>query len=46
MNFYNREREIQAMANTRKFAFEEHSMLTVITGRCRISKTSLNYEKL
>ena len=29
------------MANTRKFSFTEHSLLTVLTGRRRIGKTSL-----
>jgi AAA+ ATPase superfamily predicted ATPase len=41
MKFYDRESEIQSMAKTRKFAFGEHSMLMVMTGRRRIGKTSL-----
>jgi AAA+ ATPase superfamily predicted ATPase len=41
MRFYNRETEMHSMAETRNFAFENYSRLTVITGRRRIGKTAL-----
>jgi AAA+ ATPase superfamily predicted ATPase len=41
MRFYNREKELDLLANARDFAFREHSLLTVITGRRRIGKTLL-----
>jgi AAA+ ATPase superfamily predicted ATPase len=41
MKFYDREQGLKVMEQTRQFAFAEHSMLTVMTGRRRIGKTSL-----
>ena len=41
MKFYNREKELATLAEIRKQAFEEHSRLTVVTGRRRIGKTSM-----
>lgn len=41
MKFYNRETELATLAEIRKQAFEDHSRLTVVTGRRRIGKTSL-----
>lgn len=41
MKFYNREKELLQLADIRQRAFENHSQLTVITGRRRIGKTKL-----
>lgn len=41
MKFYNREKELRSLEQTRKQAFEDHSQFTVMTGRRRIGKTSL-----
>ena len=41
MKFYNRNKELEELRKVRKQAFEEHSKLTVLTGRRRIGKTSL-----
>lgn len=41
MKFYNRESELAELQRIQKLAFEDHSRLTVITGRRRIGKTSL-----
>lgn len=41
MKFYNREKELDELEKVRQLAFSEHSMLTVLTGRRRIGKTSL-----
>jgi AAA+ ATPase superfamily predicted ATPase len=40
MKFYNREKELELLENTRKSA-EESSKMTIVTGRRRIGKTSL-----
>ena len=41
MKFYNREREISKLREIREQAYNDHSRLTVVTGRRRIGKTSL-----
>ncbi len=41
MKFYNRERELELLAHTRDVAFNNHSQMTVLTGRRRIGKTKL-----
>lgn len=41
MKFYNRTSEIAELRRIQKLSFEDHSRLTVITGRRRIGKTSL-----
>ncbi len=41
MKFYNRETELAELKRIQKLATENHSRLTVITGRRRIGKTSL-----
>lgn len=41
MKFYNREKELQKLAEMRKLSFEIHSQMTVVTGRRRIGKTKL-----
>ena len=41
MRFYNREREITRLREVREQAYDDHSRLTVVTGRRRIGKTSL-----
>lgn len=41
MKFYNREREIAKLKEVREQAYNDHSRLTVVTGRRRIGKTSL-----
>ena len=41
MKFYSRENEISSLRLTRTRAFEIHSMMSVVTGRRRIGKTSL-----
>ena len=41
MRFYNREREIAKLKEVREQAYNDHSRLTVVTGRRRIGKTSL-----
>lgn len=41
MKFYNREQEIAKLHEIRQWAYEDHSRLTVVTGRRRIGKTSL-----
>lgn len=41
MKFYNREKELQRLNKTREVAFNNHSQMTVLTGRRRIGKTSL-----
>lgn len=41
MKFYNREREIARLRETREMAYSDHSRMTVVTGRRRIGKTSL-----
>ena len=41
MRFYNREREIVKLREVREQAYNDHSRLTVVTGRRRIGKTSL-----
>lgn len=41
MKFYNREKELQRLNSTREVAFNNHSQMTVLTGRRRIGKTSL-----
>lgn len=41
MKFYNREKELELLTQTRKLAFENHSQMTAITGRRRIGKTKL-----
>lgn len=41
MKFYNREQELELLAQTRDVAFNNHSQMTVLTGRRRIGKTKL-----
>ena len=41
MKFYDREEELKELRRVQKQAFEEHSRMTVLTGRRRIGKTSL-----
>lgn len=41
MKFYNREREIAKLKEVRELSYNDHSRLTVVTGRRRIGKTSL-----
>lgn len=41
MKFYNREQEIAKLREVREASFNDHSRLTVVTGRRRIGKTSL-----
>lgn len=41
MKFYNREKELKQLAEIRQRSFDDHSQLTVITGRRRIGKTKL-----
>lgn len=41
MKFYNRTSELDELRRIQKLSFEDHSRLTVITGRRRIGKTSL-----
>ncbi len=41
MKFYNRTKELEGLHQVRENSFENHSMLTVLTGRRRIGKTSL-----
>lgn len=41
MKFYNREKELQQLAEIRRRSFDNHSQMTVITGRRRIGKTKL-----
>ena len=41
MKFYNREHEIAKLREVRELSYNDHSRLTVVTGRRRIGKTSL-----
>ena len=41
MKFYNREHEMAKLKEVREQAYNDHSRLTVVTGRRRIGKTSL-----
>lgn len=41
MKFYNREKEIEALCKIKESSFNDHSRLTVLTGRRRIGKTKL-----
>ena len=41
MKFYNRTKEIAELQRIKEMAYNEHSKLTVLTGRRRIGKTSL-----
>lgn len=41
MKFYDREEELKELRRVQKQAFEDHSRMTVLTGRRRIGKTSL-----
>ena len=41
MKFYDREQELEQFAYTRNIAFNDHSQMTVLTGRRRIGKTKL-----
>lgn len=41
MKFYNRETEIAKLCEIRDLSYNDHSRLTVVTGRRRIGKTSL-----
>ena len=41
MKFYNRSKEIAELQRIKEMAYNEHSKLTVLTGRRRIGKTSL-----
>ncbi len=44
MRFYNRETELNILEKTRQTAFNNHSQMTVLTGRRRIGKTSLVFK--
>lgn len=41
MKFYNRENELKRLAEIRQLSFDNHSQMTVVTGRRRIGKTKL-----
>ena len=41
MKFYDRETELAQLAQRRDIAFNDHSQMTVLTGRRRIGKTLL-----
>lgn len=41
MKFYNRKKEIAELQRIKEMAYNDHSKLTVITGRRRVGKTSL-----
>lgn len=41
MRYYNREREIAKLQEVRELSYNDHSRLTVVTGRRRIGKTRL-----
>ncbi len=41
MKFYNREKEIAKLQEIRQQSYDDHSRMTVVTGRRRIGKTSL-----
>lgn len=41
MKFYNRDHEIAKLQEVRELSYNDHSRLTVVTGRRRIGKTSL-----
>lgn len=41
MKFYNRNKELEQLAEIRQRAFSNHSQMTVVTGRRRIGKTKL-----
>ncbi|MDD2953606.1 MAG: ATP-binding protein, partial [Parabacteroides sp.] len=41
MRFYNREKELELLSKTKRISFEDHSQMTVLTGRRRIGKTKL-----
>ena len=41
MKYYNREREIAKLQEVRELSYNDHSRLTVVTGRRRIGKTRL-----
>ena len=41
MKFYNREKELKQLAEIRQRSFNNHSQMTVVTGRRRIGKTKL-----
>ena len=41
MRFYDREKELETLSQTRKIAFSKVSQMTVLTGRRRIGKTKL-----
>ena len=46
MKFYNREKELASLEKVRQVSFSVHSQMTVLTGRRRIGKTSLNIQEL
>lgn len=46
MKFYNREEELAQLKGIKKRAFNDHSKLTVLTGRRRVGKTSLIFKAL
>ena len=41
MKFYDRDQELELLAHTRNVSFNDHSQMTVLTGRRRIGKTKL-----
>jgi len=41
MKFYNREQELNLLAQTREIAFNNHSQMSALIGRRRIGKTKL-----
>ena len=41
MRFYDRDKELKTLEETRKVAFSKASQMTVVTGRRRIGKTKL-----
>lgn len=46
MRFYDRTEELQDLREVMRQSFDDHSRLTVLTGRRRIGKTSLGLKAL
>lgn len=44
MKFYNREKELKALDEIRQMSFNNHSQMTVLTGRRRVGKTKLIFK--
>ena len=41
MNFFDRKEQLESLLEMRRRSYENHSMLTIVTGRRRIGKTTL-----